>query len=442
MSKRSMSTEESLREQSVFMDVMFSVTIASLFSGIRAYVGPVKVQLSDLLALITIFVTFLRGFATPRLSIVTLLSLFAYLLFYCISALFVQFSMGITKMVQLLCIFTWLLVVFGYYRTRSTDRLLIISAVLIVVVLAANVGWHIARGQYVAWKQLNEPKTIFILLPLILILLFDRFERSWRQPLPLVAVLLSAAIIFMSGERKAYIFGTVALLVWSGPLKMLRYGAAALLAVPILLLLVDGSSPGKAGYLQRQIASFEVLISGANTQQLTDSQLLDESRPTTMSNAEREYTNRHARALWWKQAPLFGIGTNEYELQMRNESSVPILFRMGIHGGFFRALYENGVFGLELYIAIWICAFSCALMSLPQARELGAMRFFTIKMLTLVMLLIYCSFESDKGLIYYATCMLPFVVGLAPPRLRYVPETLESRPVTYLPDRRGGYVGH
>src|SRR4051794_28148761 len=128
-----MSTEESLREQSVFMDVMFGVTIASLFCGVRAYVGSVKVQLSDVLALTAIFVTFLRGFATPRLSPITLLSLCAYLLFYCISALFVQFSMGITKVVQLFCIFTWLFVIFGYYRTRSTDRLLIISASLIVV---------------------------------------------------------------------------------------------------------------------------------------------------------------------------------------------------------------------------------------------------------------------------------------------------------------------
>jgi hypothetical protein len=437
-----MSTEESLREQSVFMDVMFGITIASLFCGVRAYVGSVKVQLSDVLALIAIFVTFLRGFATPRLSIVTLLSLCAYLLFYCISALFVQFSMGITKMVQLFCIFTWLFVIFGYYRTRSTDRLLIISAALIVVVLAINVGWHVARGQYVAWKQLNEPKTIFTLMPLILILLFDRFDRVWRQPLPLLAVLASAVIIFMSGERKAYIFGIVALLVWSGPLKMLRYSAIALLAVPILLFLAEGSSPTKAGYLQRQVASFGVLVSGAKTQQLTDSQLLDESRPTTMSNAEREYTNRHARALWWNHAPLIGIGTNEYEIAMRSESSVPIMFRMGIHGGFFRALYENGILGLELYIAVWICAFICALMSWPEAREFRAKRFFTIKMLALVMLLIYCSFESDKGLIFYATCILPFVVGLAPPLRRIVPRQQLALYVTYPPAERGGYVGN
>ncbi|HEY1212688.1 MAG TPA: hypothetical protein VGE93_03550, partial [Bryobacteraceae bacterium] len=266
-----MSTDESLREQSVVMDVVFGVTIASLFCGVRAYVGSVKVQLSDVLALIAIFVTFLRGFATPRLSIVTLVSLCAYLLFYCISALFVQFSMGITKMVQLFCIFTWLFVVIGYYRTRSTDRLLIISAALIVVVLAINVGWHVARGQYVAWKQLNEPKTIFTLMPLLLILLFDRFERVWRQPLKLLAVLASATIIFMSGERKAYIFSIVALLVWSGPLKMLRYGVIALLVAPILLALAQESNATKAGYLQRQIASFEVLVSGAKTQQLTDS---------------------------------------------------------------------------------------------------------------------------------------------------------------------------
>ncbi len=86
--------------------------------------------------------------------------------------------MGIKELIQIALLFGFLFVAFGYYRTRSTDRVLILAAVLIVAVLVYNVAWHVAHGEYVGWKQLNEPKTVFTVLPLLLILLVARFGRS------------------------------------------------------------------------------------------------------------------------------------------------------------------------------------------------------------------------------------------------------------------------
>jgi O-Antigen ligase len=399
-----------LQRSSLLLDVLFGATIASLFSGIHHSFGSVKVQLSDLIALATIFLAVLKGFSAPRVSRLVLLVLLAYLLDYLTSALFVKMSMAAVKTVQFALAFSFLFAVFGYYRTHSSDRLLIVSTILMMVILVANIGWHILHGQLVGWKRLNEPKTIFILMPLMLILLFDRFPRFWRLPRGLCAVLLSVAIIFLSGERKAYIFAPLALLIWTEPRKIWRYAILPIAAIPLLWI---AGSVDQTGYLHRQLTSLQVLISGNSTQEMSDSQLMDVNRPTTLSNAERIFTNRRAAAEWRKR-PMLGIGTDAFQLQMREDTSIPDEFRLGIHGEFFRALYENGIVGLQLYIAVWISAFaSLAMMWLPVSGAGGA-SLNKIKLLSLVMLLIYSSFESEKEVMAFALCCLPFVLGLLP----------------------------
>jgi len=394
------------------MDVLFGATIASLFSGINHVFGSVKIQLSDILAIVTIFLAVLKGIASPRVSRITLITLLAYVLDYLLSALFVKLSMAAAKIAEFGIVFSFLFAVFGYYRTRSSERLLIISSVFISLILCANVGWHLAHGYYVGWKHLNEPKTIFILLPMLLILLFNRFPHFWKPPLPLCAVCVAAVIIFLSGERKAYIFAPIAFLVWIGPRKVWRYAVIPIAALPILWF---AGASDQNSYLHRQVTSLQVLLSSEVTQDMSESQLMDASRPTTLSNAERVFTNRHAAAMWEKR-PLLGIGTDAFEIWIQQEADIPVEFRLGIHGEFYRALYENGIVGLELYAAIWIVSFGCIVMMRPLTNTAGAPALNKIKFLSLVMFLIYSSFESYKELMVYVTCSLPFVLGIPPAR--------------------------
>jgi hypothetical protein len=405
-----MSEVQPLRRSSLLLDVLFGATIASLFSGIHHSFGSVKVQLSDLIAISTIFFAVLKGFSAPRVSRLVLLVLLAYLLDYLTSAIFVKLSMAAVKTLQFALVLSFLFAVFGYYRTHSSDRLLIVATILMMVILVVNIGWHVMHGSIVGWKRLNEPKTIFILMPLVLILLFDRFPRFWRPPRSLCAVLLSVAIIFLSGERKAYIFAPLVLLIWIEPRKIWRYAILPIAAIPLLWI---AGSVDQTGYLHRQLTSLQVLMSGNSTEQMSDSQLIDQNRPTTLSNAERVFTNRLAAAKW-RRKPILGIGTDAFELQMKQDTSIPEEFRLGIHGEFFRALYENGIVGLQLYIAVWISAFaSLLIMWLPSSRA-GGVSLNKIKLLSLVMLLIYTGFESEKEVMAYALCCLPFVMGLLP----------------------------
>jgi hypothetical protein len=335
--------------------------------------------------------------------------LLGYLLVFIVSALFVGAANGIKELVQLLLVFSFVFVAFGYYRTRSTDRLLGIASVLMFSILAYNIGWHVAQGQYVGWKQLNEPKTIFTILPFLLILLFDRFGDNRRRYWMFIAFSVAALIIFLSGERKAYIFGISAVAIWTAPINW-RHAVAAVLILPLLLVApkIDPS-----GYLDRQLASFADGVSGSGGGDVSLSYLIDEHRPTTMSNAQRELSHRLALALW-KEKPVLGIGTNVFTPAIEQEVGIPEKFRIGIHGEFYRALYENGLLGFGLYLALWLAAFARIAVDWSTTRDSGDPNLSRLKLVCTTMLLVYCALEGAKGLTLACICALPFIVALRP----------------------------
>jgi O-antigen ligase len=138
-----------------------------------------------------------------------------------------------------------------------------------------------------------------------------------------------------------------------------------------------------------------------------------------MSNAQREISNRLAAAKWEKR-PVLGIGTNAFDIAIRQEVSIPATFRTGIHGEFYRALYENGIVGLGLYMALWITAFATIALAWPMTKAAGDPGLNKIKLLCVTMFLIYCAFEASKGLTLACICALPFIVGLPPSALTAV----------------------
>lgn len=398
---------QGLSGSATFVDVLFGVTIAALFSGLNHQLGGVKVQLSDVLAAITIFVVVLRGFSTPRIAPPLTISLLAYLLLFCVSAFLVDTVNGLKESAQAVLIFSFLFVLFGYYRTHSATRLLAVGSFLIVAVLAYNIGWHVLHGFYTGWKHLNEPKAIFILLPMLLILLFNRFGHQ-RRALFVAASVIAGAIILLSGERKAYMFALVALIIWTGAAS-LRYLSAAALVVSLFLA---AGVLDQTGYLNRQLGSFSNALN-TRIELVSTSELFNERRPSTLSDAQREFTRRTAKSMWEK-SPMFGIGTGGYAAAMREKYSIPAEFRVGIHGEFYRALYENGIVGLLLYVAFWIAVCASLIVSWGQLKQVEGGKLQRIKLLCTVMFLIYCSSEASKGLTVMSICALPFIFAVLP----------------------------
>lgn len=378
---------------------MFALTIAAMFSGLNHEVGPANVQLSDLLAAATIFLVALRDFSAPRVSPPLAMLLAAYLLVFCLSALSVGLANGIKEMVQIALLLTFLFVAFGYYRTRSTDRLLIIASVLIVMILLYNIGWHLLQQRYVGWKGLNEPKTLFTLLPLLLLLLHHRFGHSWSRPMLVLIVPIIALIILLSGERKAYLAATTALLVWLGPANW-RLALLVLVMVPALYF---APSLDRTGYLERQLSSVVARVA-------TDAD------QTTLSDTQRAASNRFGLEKW-RRAPIVGIGTNGYAMEVMSQPSIPEHLRGNVHGEFYRALFENGILGLGLYVAVWAGALTRAALGWASLRATDP-RWGKIVFLYVSTSLIYCAFEAGKGLTLASLCALPFVAALPGSRSR------------------------
>lgn len=390
---------------SLLLDVLFGLTIAALFSGLNWRLGGIKVQLADLLSLISVFVVMLRGFVTPRIALTLVVFLSAYLLIFCVSGFSVSVVNGLKELVQAALALLFLLAIFGHYRSHSSERFLLIATALMVAVMMYNIGWHISEGFYVGWKRLNEPKAIFVVLPLLLMILFDRFGRH-RRTLFIGASVIAAALILLSGERKAYLIAVLALAVWTG-VSSLRYLAVAALVTPLLLPI---AALDEGGYVHRQLESFSSALTN-RAEQASTSELFEVGRAATLSDAQREFTHRIARSMWEKQ-PIFGIGTGAYDIAMQRYSSLPDAFRVGIHGEFYRALFENGIVGLAFYIAYWIAVALSLTFAWQSGNSMGNRNLSRIKLLCTVTFFIYCSAEASKGLTILCLCALPFVLAV------------------------------
>jgi uncharacterized protein YqgC (DUF456 family) len=395
------------------IDWLFALTIASFFSGLNQRLGPAKVQLSDILCIVTIAVVMLRGFVSPRVSAPVMLSLLAYLTWYAVSALSLDLRLGVKEIVQTSLLFAFSFVAFGYYQNRSTGSLLAFTSALTLCVLGYNIAWHVSHGYYVSWKQLNEPKTIFIVLPLLIVLASDRL-RSRRRLALSVAAAIAGVIILLSGERKAYLFALVAVAIWTAPLNW-RHLLGAMMVIPFLWI---GLTSDHTGYLDRQLSSLSGRLSSDSVATASLASLIADERPGTLSDVQREFTLRMARQMW-SEHPLLGIGTNAFKERIETYETVPSSFRVGIHGEFYRALYENGVVGLALYSAIWLCALVSILRSWNGIRRSGDPTLNRIRLICFVMLITYCSAEAAKGLTQVSICLLPFLCGISVRRDRH-----------------------
>ncbi len=93
---------------------------------------------------------------------------------------------------------------------------------------------------------------------------------------------------------------------------------------------------------------------------------------------------------------------------------------MNIHGEFYRALYENGIVGLSLYVACWVAAFGTICLQWSQMTGSGQGQVNRIRLLCVTMFILYCAFEASKELTQICIRALPFVcaLGLAPRELR------------------------
>lgn len=218
----------------------------------------------------------------------------------------------------------------------------------LIIIILFTIGYHFMDGQYTGWKSLNETKYAFVfILPIIASsIIFGKkayfFYVIWILMLP---------IIVMSGERKALLIYIVlsGILMSRGRIFFIVLICLILLTcLQFIYVLVDDE------YVRQQLRSILDPSSTGNFRYMLYN--FSYAPGDTPSNTFRAFT------LWMSakiflEYPIFGIGTNQYEILVdANYNQLPIEMLFGIHGEFQRVLTENGIVGFALYSLIWIFA--------------------------------------------------------------------------------------
>jgi len=244
---------------------------------------------------------------------------------------------------------------------RLSRRLLLGMA----AIAAGTILWLIAHGYWVGWKQIPDPRLVFVFLPLLLAgsIVFAEVEKRRRLYFVWAGLF---PVLLMSGERKALVVYLLltALLFARGRLALIAPAVAAAF-VGLFLLSTVVENP----YLQRQIHTLvEPGGTGNYEYVLATGRYLPGDTP---SDVQRAFA-LHVSSQLFAEHPLFGVGTNQYE-PIANETypNAPEDLRLGIHGEFQRILTENGLVGFSLYVLIWIAAWARLSRVLRGARAYG-----------------------------------------------------------------------
>ncbi len=387
------------------INVLLAITAALIFLPFDVKLGPAVMAPFEFFAILCIGLIVWRGFRTPPMTAPLVILVVGYYAHLAISASFFDMTTTIKEAIQSAILFGFCFCAFGYFTERTFKQSFKIFLALCVCLMIYNAYWHISQGFYVGWKRLNEPKLIFVLLPTLMVIMAAVYGRSIPKLVWPLLIIATAVLIFMSGERKAYLIGTLALVTWFGP-RDPRLIVMGLAAVPALMIAV---SLDQSGYLKRQLESL-----GSNeVAQMSLSEIAVAENLPSLSNAQREFSNRYAMQLW-KEQPIFGIGTDQFIKEIRRDRSVPQRFRYNVHGEFHRSLFENGIVGLSWYIMIWLGAAAAVLFNWKPAVWGGDPEINKIKVTMLATVLFYCAFEAAKTQTVIGMLMVPFITALPP----------------------------
>jgi hypothetical protein len=258
-------------------------------------------------------------------------------------------------------------------------------------IAAGTILWHIAHGYWVGWKQIPDPRLVFVFLPLLLagLILFAESERRrallfvWAGMLPLLV---------MSGERKALVIYLIltALLFARGRLALIVPALAAAF-VGLLLLSTVVENP----YLQKQIRTLvEPGGTGNYEYVLATGRYLPGDTP---SDVQRAFA-LHVSSQMFAEHPLLGVGTNQYEAFVdETYPNAPQELRLEIHGEFQRILTENGLVGFFLYVLIWAAAWARLARVLRRAFDRGRLTSAQVRVLPLLLFIPLALFVGTEA---------------------------------------------
>lgn len=213
---------------------------------------------------------------------------------------------------------------------------------LLAATVAFNVIWHVSHGHIIVWKQLGDPKSAFLFLPMCigvgLVIGALPTNRLWLSVWSLLFVL-----IVMSAERKAllpFLAITLAVFLNVRNLGALFLAAAAgALAIAFADVLTDGQISQRVGSIFVEQDRNEIWYA------------IEGGLPSSISDTARKLGTEVAWAMF-SQNPFLGAGTDATGNFARTYfANYPPYLRAAVHNEFLRMLAENGLLGTGIVIA-------------------------------------------------------------------------------------------
>jgi hypothetical protein len=334
------------------VNALLTVAVLSLMLPIRMETGLILVRPFEFLIALGMLgwplIAARRGVRVP----VALLLLLPFFLWHVASA-----TVGGPRNTAREALQVLVVTMFAFLLAQETPRLDLkrLSRRLLLgmtAIAAGTILWHIAHGYWVGWKQLPDPRLVFVYLPLLLagLILFAEAEKRRRLHFVWAGML---PLLVMSGERKALVIYLVltALLFARGRLALIAPALAAGFVGLLLLSTVVGNP-----YLQKQIRTLVEPGGRGNYEYvLATGRYLPGDTP---SDVQRAFA-LHASSQMFAEHPFFGVGTNQYKAIVdETYPNAPEELRLEIHGEFQRILTENGFVGFSLYVLIWVAAWA------------------------------------------------------------------------------------
>ena len=382
---------------------LLALVVISLFTPFQFATGVATLRPFDVLVAV-LFATSVAQLGRVRLGrpATSLWILLPYLAWHAVSALTVSAQNGLRESVQISVVLMFATSLFILKDAIDLRRVGLYLLIGLFAVMVFNAGYHIAIGHGGGWKTLGDAKLSMTFLPVVLGL-FLTFRPGWR--FGLILWLATGAVVLLSGERKA-------LLVF-GLLSALVYGRGRIVAMAVMLAIGAQALQLFAlstsnDYLTRQI---DTLFDPPTTALSLDA--LARGAPVdSLSNAQRMFSLQVSEALF-REHPLFGIGTTVYVHYIQQiYPYAPAHLRLGIHGEFQRVTVENGLFGLGLYLAVFLVGFGRTLYVI-RALHPNARRTYSLAALVLALpCLVSLSLEAAATRSFVVLVVLSFAPDL------------------------------
>lgn len=290
----------------------------------------------------------------------------AYAALATLSALLVSNSAGTERAVQFTLVLGSAVAIAALLHGLSPaamDRFRVRFAAVNLAILVHVVAFHVMTGHPVTWKYLFDTKFIFSAVVVVVFLFEDRIRRhgpaAWFAALATVA-----ALVLMSGERKAYVLLVAAFFLSRASLlsKALTLAVAAMMALAFVTAMPQS-------YVARQLSS-----ESEDASRLSNRFFFTVEGIGRRSDYIRAFVNRNADLLF-KEHPVLGTGATGYARWAREKYGSLHTSRglsMNVHGERHRVPAENGIVGIAVVLAFLAATVTAAARFVWQRGGFGA----------------------------------------------------------------------